>query len=78
MEKHTRSKVKASLLAVGDTGNPKFKEDKLYYKPSEVSEKLGVSEEIIRRMFEKDKFKGARKTDGEHLRISKDAFITNN
>jgi excisionase family DNA binding protein len=52
------------------------KEGKVYYKPSEVAKKLGLSDQTIRRMCEKGKFQGAYKTDGGHWRIPQDAFIT--
>jgi excisionase family DNA binding protein len=50
--------------------------DKPFYKPSEVAEKLGLSDQTIRRMCDQGKFPGAYQTDGGHWRIPQDAFIT--
>lgn len=47
-----------------------------YYTPNEVAKKLGLSDQTIRRMCEKGKFRGAYKTDGGHWKIPEDNFIT--
>lgn len=47
-----------------------------FYTPKEVAGKLGLSDQTIRRMCDKGKFKGAYQTDGGHWKIPKDAFIT--
>ena len=47
-----------------------------FYSPSEAAEKLGLSDQTIRRMCEKGKFVEAYKTDGGHWRIPKENFIT--
>lgn len=51
-------------------------EKKNYYTTTEVAEKLGLSDQTIRRMCDKGKFKGAYKTEGGHWRIPDHAFIT--
>lgn len=52
------------------------REENHYYKPNEVAKKLGLSDQTIRRMCEKGKFKEAFRTEGGHWRIPEDNFIT--
>lgn len=52
------------------------KTENSFYSPSEAAEKIGLSDQTIRRMCEKGKFAGAYKTDGGHWRIPKANFIT--
>ncbi|WP_139692170.1 helix-turn-helix domain-containing protein [Sporolactobacillus terrae] len=51
-------------------------ETKPFYTPKEVGEKLGLSDQTIRRLCEKGKFSEAYQTEGGHWRIPRDAFIT--
>jgi len=51
-------------------------EKKTYYSTTEAAEKLGLSDQTIRRMCDKVKFKGAYKTEGGHWRIPENTFIT--
>jgi excisionase family DNA binding protein len=54
----------------------KSEDTSLFYSTSEAARKLGLSDQTIRRMCEKEKFPTAYKTDGGHWRIPKTAFIT--
>ncbi|MBO8155081.1 MAG: helix-turn-helix domain-containing protein [Bacillaceae bacterium] len=47
-----------------------------YYTPKEVSKKLGVSDQTVRRMCDRGRFPGAYQTDGGHWRIPKDSLVT--
>ncbi|WP_245686881.1 helix-turn-helix transcriptional regulator [Tenuibacillus multivorans] len=47
-----------------------------FYTPKEVSKKMGLSDQTIRRMCEKGKFPGAYQTGGGHWKIPHNAFIT--
>lgn len=65
-----KDKTPVSMIALSG------KRDEPYYSPMEVAQKLGLSDQTIRRMCEKGKFPGAFKTDGGHWRIPEDLFIT--
>lgn len=52
------------------------KDEKRYYTPNEAAKKLGLSDQTIRRMCEKEKFQGAYKTEGGHWRIPENIFVT--
>ncbi|AUD14464.1 MULTISPECIES: helix-turn-helix domain-containing protein [unclassified Planococcus (in: firmicutes)] len=73
MANSAKSPLRASLVnrpaSHQKTGNS-------FYSPSEAAEKIGLSDQTIRRMCEKGKFAGAFKTDGGHWRIPKANFIT--
>jgi len=47
-----------------------------HFTPSEVSKRLGVSDQTVRRMCDKGKFPGAFQTDGGHWKIPKHALVT--
>lgn len=59
------------------TGLETGEEEKKYYTTSEAAKKLGVSDQTIRRMCERGKFKGASRAGGDgHWRIPEENFIT--
>ncbi|MBL4952043.1 helix-turn-helix domain-containing protein [Neobacillus sp. YIM B02564] len=86
----TRRKLLASLLAQQNRSRkparikrPVYKgkivtseEGKSFYTTSEAAEKLGLSDQTIRRMCERGSIPKAYKTDGGHWRIPQEAFIT--
>lgn len=47
-----------------------------YYTPNEVAQKIGLSDQTIRRMCENKKFQSAYKTQGGHWKIPQDSFLT--
>lgn len=78
---NVRKKLYTSLLSQ-KFNKPRNNQEKLntalgYYTTSETAEKLGLSDQTIRRLCSKGKFPGAYQTDGGHWRIPKDSFITN-
>ncbi|QHS23773.1 helix-turn-helix domain-containing protein [Virgibacillus sp. MSP4-1] len=79
-EKHQPAPM-ADQIAKKDAGIPaltisKEGEESSYYTPKEVSKKLGISDQTVRRMCDRGKFPGAYQTDGGHWKIPKEDFIT--
>lgn len=69
--------IESSLKTSSDTRPTRHqKTENSFYSPSEAAEKIGLSDQTIRRMCEKGKFAGAYKTNGGHWRIPKENFIT--
>lgn len=68
------------LLAEGRIQIPRLEssqEEKKYYTTGEAAKKLGLSDQTIRRMCERGKFKGASRVGGSgHWRIPEENFIT--
>lgn len=73
MANSAKNSLRASLV---NRSNRHQKAGNSFYSPNEAAEKIGLSDQTIRRMCEKGKFAGAYKTDGGHWRIPKANFIT--
>ena len=73
MANSAKNSLRASLV---NRPSRHQKTENSFYSPSEAAEKIGLSDQTIRRMCEKGKFAGAYKTNGGHWRIPKENFIT--